>query len=677
MTTSVPSICGCCPAGCGIFVELEGDRVVGVRGDTEHPASHGYLCQKGHRIPWFHHQPARLDEPLLRGSPTTWDESLDDLAALVRAAVDEHGPDAVGVYHASGMTGDTAGMAAIQRFIAGIGTRQRYSSMTVDHAPAMRAQEMVTGSAELLPTWVPEHQGNRLVLFVGCNPVVSHGYFTILPDPIRRLRAFQHSGGQVWVVDPRRTKTAELANGHVAPRAGTDAILLAWLVRELLAEEAGGGELRRTTTPEDRRRLADAVAPFDRALTSARTGVPTDELDALLDAIRAAGRIGVVTGSGLLFAPDGLVAEWLRWALLAVTGSLDVRGGMYFNPGWMSPLEAREPWAPAPEDGAYAPGPRSRPELPLVFGEMPCVAMADEIEAGNLRVLIIAGGSPITAFPDPERVTAALGRLDALAVIDIVASPLTEMATHLYPGAAPLERTNIQAWNGRTGLAPMVVPPAAGRRPTWQLFTGLGQRLGIEVLRGLDPGTATDDDIIRKLASRSRGGADELFAASTHGVLPPELYGWVERFLPGGKWRIAPPSMLARLPGLLEPAPAGRPLQLLCTRITATKNSNDYLPTERLAQRPAVSLHPDDATALGIADGDVVEVESDAGALPCVARVDPASGRGAVSIVHGSNVTNVTRLTSPSTGVDPLTGEPVMTAVPVSVRPLAGVNQGA
>ncbi len=140
MTTSVPSICGCCPAGCGIHVELDGDQVIGVRGDTEHPASHGYLCQKGHRIPWFHHQPARLDHPLLRGAPTTWDESLDDLAVLVRAAVDEHGPDAVGVYHASGMTGDTAGMAAIQRFISGVGTRQRYSSMTVDHAPAMRAR---------------------------------------------------------------------------------------------------------------------------------------------------------------------------------------------------------------------------------------------------------------------------------------------------------------------------------------------------------------------------------------------------------------------------------------------------------------------------------------------------------------------------------------------------------
>jgi anaerobic selenocysteine-containing dehydrogenase len=71
---------------------------------------------------------------------------------------------------------------------------------------------------------------------------------------------------------------------------------------------------------------------------------------------------------------------------------------------------------------------------------------------------------------------------------------------------------------------------------------------------------------------------------------------------------------------------------------------------------------------LGITDGDLVEVESDAGAVRCMACLDPASARGAVSMVHGSNTTNVTRLTSPVDRVDPLTGEPVMTAVPVSVR---------
>jgi anaerobic selenocysteine-containing dehydrogenase len=670
MSRLVSSICRCCSAGCGILVEVDGDRLIGVQGDPSHPASHGYLCQKGHRIPWFHHRPDRLDRPVLRGRPTTWDACLDDLAAHVRGVVDEDGPDAVGVYRASGTGGDAAGMLTLTRFLQGIGTRQHYSAMTVDHAPAIHAQELVTGSAELTPTWVPEDPEGRLVLFIGCNPVVSHGYMTILPDPIRRIRGFQKRGGQVWVVDPRRTQTAELADGHVRTRAGTDPVLLAWLVRELLASDAGSDELRRTTSAGDCARLAAALEPFDRATTARITGVPEEELDSLLKAVVAAGRIAVVTGTGLIFGPDGLVGEWLRWALMAVTGSLDVRGGMWFNPGWFSALEQRTPWVPAPLDGSLQPGPKSRPELPLILGEMPCVAMADEIEAGNLRLLIVAGGSPLTAFPEPERVKAALASLDALAVIDIVDSPLTEMATHVLPSASQMERTDIMAWNGRVCLSPRVLAPAADRRPLWEFFAGLGQRLGVDVLGGVEPEVATEELLIRQRIAGGRDDPNTLFAAGTHGVLPPRLYGWVAPYLPDGRWRIAPASMLVRVPGLLEPHPEDRSFHLVCRRITATKNSNDYLPIERLRDRPAVTMHPDDAAKLGIPEEEPVEVASDAGTVACVVRLDPTLPSGTVSLLHGSFTANVTRLTSAVAGVDPLTGEPVMTGIPVSIRPL-------
>jgi anaerobic selenocysteine-containing dehydrogenase len=668
----IPSICRSCSAGCGIIVEVDGDRVVGVRGDPSHPASHGYLCQKGHRIPWFHHRPDRLDRPVLRGRPATWDACLDDLAARVRRVIDDDGPDAVGVYRASGTGGDAAGMLTLTRFLKGIGTRQHYSAMTVDHAPAMHAQELVTGSAELTPTWVPEDPDGRMVLFVGCNPVVSHGYLTVLPDPIRRIRRFQLRGGQVWVIDPRRTKTAELADGHLRTRAGTDPVLLAWLVRELLASGAGSDRLRRTTSAHDRARLTAALAPFDLATTSRHVGVAESELDGLLRAVVAAGRIAVVTGTGLIFGPSGLVGEWLRWALMAVTASLDVPGGMWFNPGWFSPIEQRTPWIPAPPEGSLQPGPKSRPELPLILGEMPCVAMADEIESGNLRLLIIAGGSPLTAFPEPERVAAALGSLDALAVFDVVESPLTQMATHVLPSASQMERTDIMAWNGRVCLSPRVVAPAAERRPMWELFAGLGRRLGVDVLGGVDPQVATEEELIRQRIAGARDDPETLFAAGTHGVLPPRLYGWVAPFLPDGRWRIAPDSMLDRLPGLLGPPDSDRRFRLICRRITAAKNSNDYLPIERLGDRPAVTVHPDDAAGLGLAEGDAVEIASDAGSVTGVVRLDPTLSAGTVSMLHGSFAANVTRLTSAVAGVDPLTGEPVMTAIPVSLRVLAG-----
>jgi anaerobic selenocysteine-containing dehydrogenase len=98
----VRSFCRLCPAYCGIVVTLDGDRVVNVQGDREHPVSEGYTCPKGRALGELHHHPQRLDGPLLRRDgrlqPVTWDELLDDLAARIRPILDEHGPAAVGAY---------------------------------------------------------------------------------------------------------------------------------------------------------------------------------------------------------------------------------------------------------------------------------------------------------------------------------------------------------------------------------------------------------------------------------------------------------------------------------------------------------------------------------------------------------------------------------------------------
>src|SRR5438034_10488417 len=97
----------------------------------------------------------------------------------------------------------------------------------------------------------------------GINPVVSHGYITPLTDPVRRIRNYRNRGGRVWVFDPRRTETAALADRHVALRPGTDAVVLAWLVRELLEQGADQDELAAYVDTADIRKLKDALSVFD------------------------------------------------------------------------------------------------------------------------------------------------------------------------------------------------------------------------------------------------------------------------------------------------------------------------------------------------------------------------------------------------------------------------------
>ena len=176
-----------------------------------------------------------------------------------------------------------------------IGSSSFYTAATVDNAPILVAAELVTGQPMLNPVWDPSSPG--LLLLVGTNPVVSHGYGTTLPDPVRYLRDFRASGGSVWVLDPRRTETAALADVHVPVRPGSDVEVLAAIAGALLrrrrrSDRAGAA---RTTSPR-------CGPPSRRSPSSGRVaaaGVPEAALRELVTAVRAhPGRVAVFCGTG-------------------------------------------------------------------------------------------------------------------------------------------------------------------------------------------------------------------------------------------------------------------------------------------------------------------------------------------------------------------------------------------
>lgn len=663
--------CRCCSACCGVVVEAEGERVLSVRGDPENGRSRGYICPKGASLAWFHHHPENLLKPRVHGRETDWSSCLGDLGERLRALIAAHGPDSVALYQGTGTVGDTFGIRMGGQLIGAIGSGQFYTAATVDVAPAMRAAELVTGSAELLPVWAPEDAESRLVIMLGLNPAVSHGYITIMPDPVRRIAEFRQRGGTVWVVDPKATRTAKAADRHLPIRPGADAALLAWLIRELMDEGGDEEDFARMTGAAERDALRDALTPFDLDSVARVTGLDPAEMERLLADIRRTGRIAVVAGTGIMLGRQGLVAEWLRWVLLIVTGSLDRPGGMWFNPGWLDPMEQRSAWPEAPAEGWVAPGPRSRPELKRLLGQNPCVALADEIEAGNIRALIVSGSSPLTAFPDPARLERAFRSLDVLATIDVIETRVTGMATHVLPATGQLERSDIMV-ETRTMVSPAVVAPLGERRPMWRIFGEIGRRLGVDLLDGRDPERTSDEDMLRGLAARGRDGAAALFEAGSDGVMPPRLYDWVrEKALAGGRWRLIPPGLPERLPGLLADPDFGRPpgddLILVSGRQLGRTNATQYVPPRKSRDLPDLHMHPTDAEARQLTAGDRVWLTSGNGRVGTVIRLDEALRPGVVSVAHGWHAANVGFLTTGDT-VDLLTGQPEMTAFAVAVE---------
>jgi anaerobic selenocysteine-containing dehydrogenase len=657
------SFCRICNAMCGILVTLEGERVTRVRGDADHPISQGYTCPKGRHLPAFHHDPRRLDHPTIGGRRVPWEELLADLAERLRTTLDDTGPSSVAMYLASGSAFDAAGRRTAERFLRVLGSPQKYTATTIDTPSKPLVAELVGGWSGLTPIW--DHERSTLLILIGSNPVVSHGHSNAIPAPLVRLRRHRARGGEVWVVDPRRTESARAADRHLAARPGSDWLVLAHVVRAVLPE-AGTTEDRALQARADGvAELRHALEPLTKTITSAGTGIPAEDLDELVDAVRRHGRVSALTGTGVSMSETANVAEWLLWALHIVTDSYDEPGGMWFNPGYLSQLDTRE--LPA-ADGTPGEGPPSRPQLPRRFGEWPCAGLVSEIEAGNVRALFVVGGNPAAAFPDVPRTRAAFASMETLAVIDVLPTETTALATHLLPAVGALERADLP-WlldtyqlAVATQFTPAMVPPAAERWPVWRMFGELGERLGLDVLGGgLTAATATDEKLLLPLAKRSRGGPDAVFAARSGVVASGAVFGWVRGLLPGGRWRLAPAPLVEQLAAAVAPVPGQ--LQLIAHRQLGTMNSQ----LRELADG-VISVHPARAAELG-GDGTEVEVRAAAGSARGIVRGDEHLSPDTVTIPHGWPAPNVSGLTSVEDDIDPLTGMVRQSAIPVDIRP--------
>jgi anaerobic selenocysteine-containing dehydrogenase len=660
---TVRSFCRICTAVCGILVDVDGDRVVRVRGDRDHPLSNGYTCAKGRGLPQMHHHPDRLERPLLRVDghlqPTTWDAALDDLGARMRAVIDQHGPDAVGIFFGSGVGMDAAGYRTAEALFHAIGTQARFSPLTIDGT----AKVLIAGEVGGFPGLSPHVDTDRagLVVYIGINPVVSHGHAYGLPDPVNTLRALR-AHADIWVLDPRRTETAHLATHHLAPRPGTDYAVLAFLVREILRAGTDRDALDQPAVGRDA--LAAAVEPFTVEHAARTAGVSEGDLTALSAAVRHAGRLAVVTGTGVTMTAAANVTQWLAWALMILTGSMNRPGGVWFHPGFSYQLEAFD--LPAtPPGGLFGRGPRSRPDAQGFLGEWPCAVLADEIRAGNIRAVLNLGGGLVTAFPDAGSLVPALESLDVLATIEIIATDTTARSTHVLPTKDQLERADLLLWDFLTPrvagqYTPAVVDPVGDRRSTWWVLAELGRRLGFELAASAgDP--ADDDARLATLAAGSRCDFDELVAAGW--VERPHALpaGWVDDHLDRtGGWRLAPPLLLEQLAAIDAPAP------LVLTPRRQVRHLNSQL--DFLGETAEVVVHPDDAAAAGIGDGEPVLVRSARGELTGTVKVDASVRPGVVSIPHGHSGANVNVLTSKD-DIDPPTGMTRYSGVPVSLHP--------
>ena len=672
MSTELVGFCRFCIALCGIRVSVDDDRVVSVKGDPSHPLSRGYTCAKGRSLGRWHHHPDRILSPKVRSASTwtdvPWVTALDDAAAVIRRCIADHGPDSVGVYIGTAASLDGAGKWAAERFVAGIGSRSKYSAISIDTPCKPLVSTLMSGHTGLVP--VVDHERCTMTVFVGSNPVVSHGHLNGFPDPIVRLRDMATAPRELWVIDSRKTESSRLATRSLMPRPGTDFAILAFLVKELLVNGGCDAEyLADHVDAADLRVLRDVVRQWDVTLASEVTGCSTGDLTDLLAAVRRHRRVAFQTGTGATMAPAANLTEWLVWVLQIVTGSYDRPGGMWFNPGYLRRIDTDV--ASCRAASSPGPGPKSRPDLVTWGDEYPCSAMADEIESGNLRALVVFGGNPLTAFPNVGRVTSALEKLDALIVLDVIDTQTTAMATHVLPTKGQLERPDLPYYYDQFNLdfstqySPPFVPPRGESRSMWLIAAQLAKEVGVDILPAPLTTESSDDEVLATFVARSGSSFDQI--KDDRYVAHEPVFGWVtDRVLPDRRWRVAPHEFVAQMSKWTDLVP---PPGLVVTSRRQHRHLNSQQPTgvSSDSDHSVAFIHPDSANHLGIGDGDFVEVVSANGSIRTRASINSDVHPDVVSVTHGLDDANVCELTTDD-AVDELTGMVVQTALPVVVR---------
>jgi len=294
---------------------------------------------------------------------------------------------------------------------------------TADQMPKHVASGLMFGHPLAIP--VPDLDRTDHLLMLGANPLESNGSLCTAPDFPGRLKALRRRGGRFVVVDPRRTRTAALADEHVFVRPGTDAYLLFGIVHTLFAEDL--------VTPAHQvnglAEVREAAKHFPPESVARRTGVPAAVIVRLARELAAARTAAVYARIGTCTAEFGTLAQWLVDVLNVLTGNLDRPGGAMFPKPATEFAARRRPY----QLGRWKSRVRGLPEA---NGELPVATLADEIETpgeGQVKFLITIAGNPVLSAPHGARLDAAFERLDFMVSVDPYLNETTRHADVILP----------------------------------------------------------------------------------------------------------------------------------------------------------------------------------------------------------------------------------------------------
>jgi anaerobic selenocysteine-containing dehydrogenase len=568
-------------------------------------------------------------------------------------------------------------------------THSLFTASTVDQMPKHVSSGLLYGDANAIP--VPDLDHTDHLLLIGANPLESNGSLCTAPDFPGKLKALKARGGTLTVIDPRRTRTARLADRHLAIRPGTDALLLAATVYVLFDEGLVSlGELAPHVQGIDE--LRSEVRDFTPEMVAEACDVDAGTIRTLARELAAAPTAAVYARIGSCTVPHGTLANWLVDVLNILTGNLDRPGGALFPQA----ATDRTPRPAGPGHGFALGRWHSRVSRhPEAKGELPLAALAEEIDTATeqgvpVRALISVAANPVLSAPDGDRLDKALDSLDFMVSVDPYLNETSRHATVVLPPPPPAQSPhhdfafNTLAVRNQVRYTRPAVPLEPGRMAETEILARL--ILAATGMHGADPAAVdamvidqTLGKAVREAHSPVHGRDPKELAAQLTGDTGPErrldmmlrLGPYGDGFgvrpdgltlaellthphgidlgplrprlpqplkTPSGKVELLPQPIaddLPRLRAALREHPTG--LVLVGRRHLRSNNSwmHNVPALTGGSNRCTLHIHPDDAERLGVRDGAGVRVKGAGGEVTAPAEVTDSVRPGVVSLPHG------------------------------------------
>jgi len=682
-TQIVKTTCQLCHLSCGMNVYVRDGKIVQVEGMPEHPLNEGILCPKGEAVIDYVYSPDRLKYPMKRKGNEwqriSWDEALDTIANEMNKVKETYGVKAFAAcIGMSILLSGSATAGLIRRFCYAFGSPNFFSVESMCYRCRIIAYMLTYGRFR-----VADPENSKCIILWGHNPINSN------PMLARSIFKAKEKGATLIVIDPRRTPLAKEADLHLQLRPGTDCALIEGLINVIISEKLYDKEfVDKWTFGFDR--LAEHVKQYTPSYVEKITWVPAQMIEKVARLYATTRPACIAQGTNALDQHTTGIQNSRGVAILqAITGNMDIAGGFIRAP------RLRE--NPIEMPGKLAETAIGQQEYPVFygifgreFGEGQAMLLSDTLLTGKphpIKMMIIAGTNPVLTWPDSQKVTQALSKLDFLVVIDQFMSQTAQMADIVLPAATFLERTELSDYYSLWGIPYVMlrkkVIEYAECWPDLKFWLELARRLGYEryfpwknIEDALDYVLEPSGLSVKKLTEDYPGG---LFYTSER--FKEKEYEKEGFRTPSGKVELYSETLASMgydpMPTYREPleSPVSTPEPDYPLILTTGARILEFCHSQhrnipRLRQRtpePLAEIHPETAARYGIADGDMITVSTKRGSINIKAKVTDDIVPNVVCVPHGWGEANVNLLTSQEQA-DPVIGYPALKALLCNVK---------